>query len=243
MSEQKTQAELKINGFAEAAGGEYSAVRISGRGKIVGDVVCGGAFAVNGSGDVTGDVQSGSLNVNGSGHISGGVKTGALKVFGAADIGGKAACKDLSVSGTADFRQDVDAQTVKVSGSVRVKGGVGAERFESTGIFEVGGLLNAEQIDVRLHWSKSRAKEVGGEVVSVRRGSDFFNAIRQLFSINPCLEADTIEGTTLYLEHTQAKIVRGRTVTIGDGCDIGLVEYTGVLQKIGNARVRKEKQV
>ena len=39
------------------------------------------------------------------------------------------------------------------------------------------------------------------------------------------LVTDTIEGDDIYVEYTTAKTVRGNNVRIGDGCDIGLVEY------------------
>ena len=42
--------DLTINGFGMAPGGDYASVRISGRGKITGDMT-GDDFIINGSGD------------------------------------------------------------------------------------------------------------------------------------------------------------------------------------------------
>lgn len=235
--------DLKINGFADAPGGEYGAVRVNGMGRITGDVYCQGAFTVNGSGDVTGNVISKSLQINGSGHICGSLNTDSASICGIGDIEGKVVCQELSVSGSAHIKKDLNAQTVKVSGSLKIKDGCNAERFESTGIFEVGGLLNADSVDVVLHWSKSRAKEIGGESITVRRGLRGLDVIRQIFSVDPGLEADIIEGTFLHLEHTHAKVVRGRNVTLGSGCEIGVVEYTDTLRKTGGANVGEEKKI
>ena len=235
--------ELKISGFGEAPGGSYSKVHINGVGKITGDVICSNEFVANGSGDVTGNVQSASLYVNGGSHITGDVNTGKLKICGSSDFDGLTDCTELVVTGSADFKGNVNAQSVKISGSARMKSDCTAERFESSGLFEVDGLLNAEHIDIHLHWSKSRAGEVGGDYIMVRHGSKGLNAIRQIFSINPHFEAKSIEGTDVNLESTKASVVRGRNVTIGDGCDIALVEYTGTLRKTGNARVGEERKV
>lgn len=235
--------ELKISGFGEAPGGSYSTVRINGGGKITGDVICSGEFVTNGSGDVAGSVQSASLHVNGTGRFMGDVKTQKFKIHGTADIHGTTECTDLTVTGTADFINSVKAQSVKISGSARMKTDCTAERFESSGLFEVDGLLNADHIDIHLHWSKSRAGEVGGDYIMVRHGSKGLNALRQIFSINPHFEAKSIEGTDINLESTKASVVRGRNVTIGNGCDIALVEYTGTLRKTGSARVGEERKV
>jgi hypothetical protein len=50
---------------------------------------------------------------------------------------------------------------------------------------------------------------------------------------------DTIEGDDIYLEHTTAKVMRGDTVDIGDGCEIDLVEYRTDLKKTPDASVLK----
>ena len=97
MSDHNKPVELKINGFAEAPGGEYAAVRINGRGKITGDVVCSGDFTANGSGDVSGNLECAALHVNGSGHFFGNVKTGTLSVCGLADVDGTATAQSITV--------------------------------------------------------------------------------------------------------------------------------------------------
>ena len=41
-----------------------------------------------------------------------------------------------------------------------------------------------------------------------------------------CAQAGDIEGDDVDLEYTQADVVRGRRVRIGEGCSIGRVEYS-----------------
>ena len=244
MTDYSQKPDLKINGSGSASGGTYNTVRINGSGKITGDVYCSN-FIINGSGDANGNVESGTVNVNGSGRISGNVKATEVKVSGSANFGSGIACDTFKVLGSADVKGSVEAQLVDIDGSMKAEGNCSAERFSSNGMFEVGGLLNAENIDIRLYWHKSRAKEIGGEKITVALGKAGLGVIKAIFpSINfPQLEADVIEGDDITLENTAAKVVRGNNIVIGGGCDIGLVEYKGSYRKNMGAKVAEEKKI
>jgi len=236
-------ADLQISGFGSMPGGKYKSVKIFGRGKITGDVECGD-FVINGSGEIIGKVNCKQMFVNGSGEMEGEVSTSVLKVRGAADFSGNVDAKDVSISGSATVNSGLNAQTIKISGGVKMKGDVNAEQFSSTGRFEIDGLLNAENVDVHLDWSTSKATEIGGETITVMSGTKGFSLISivTLGTHNPRLEANLIEGEKIILENTTAKVVRGSHITIGDGCDIGLVEYKGTYHKSGSAKVGEEKK-
>lgn len=236
--------DLKISGYGSVPGGTYRSVKIYGRGKITGELNCED-FVINGSGDMIGRVTCRQLFVNGSGDLQGEVAAGVLKVLGSAMFGAGIKADDVLVSGSATAKSSLAAQAVKISGALKIKGDVSAESFHSTGRFEVGGLLNAENIDIHLDWCTSRAKEIGGESITVMNGAKGFSLISivTLGTHSPRLEAELIEGERIILENTTAKIVRGAHVTIGDGCDIALVEYKGSLHKSGNARVDAERKL
>ena len=155
-------------------------------------------------------------------------------------------CDALSVSGSAHAAQSLRATTVKISGSVHVKGDLSADSFKSSGAFEVGGLLSADEIDITLDWSTSKAKEIGGERITAKVGVKGLSVLRTIFTLGthtPRLTADSIEGSNVWLEQTRAKVVRGHSITLGDGCDITLVEYTGTLHKSGNVRIGEERKI
>lgn len=237
--------DLKMNGICSAPGGEYNVVRMNGHGTIEGDVTCED-FAINGAGDAKGAVNSGRLHINGIGTIFGAVKTGQLAVRGSGDFFDSVECEDSVISGKADCKKDMRGDNVKITGSMHIHGDCSAEKFTSCGRFEVGGLLNADTIDVTLDVATSRAREIGGENISVKMGTAGISVLRKIFTLNthiPSFETDFIEGNEIYLESTRAKAVRGNNVTIGDGCDIGLVEYKGVLRKVGNCRIREERKL
>ncbi len=239
------KVDLHISGYGVAPGGEYTHIRIAGRGKITGDVTCGD-FIISGSGDATGAVTCSRMHINGEAGIHGHLKTGELKVRGSGDFKKEVRCDALSVSGSAHAGESINAKTVKVSGAVHVKRDLSADAFSSSGSFEVGGLLSADTIDITLDWSVSKAREIGGERITAKVGIKGLSVLRTIFTLGthtPRLEADSIEGSSIWLEQTRAKVVRGHSVTLGDGCDVALVEYTGTLHKTGNARVGEERKI
>jgi hypothetical protein len=60
--------------------------------------------------------------------------------------------------------------------------------------------------------------------------------------LSGCVEADTIEGDEIFLENTHARIVRGKKITIGEGCEIEMVEYSESLEVSPKARVKHQKK-
>jgi len=255
-------SDLKINGQGTAPGGKYNLVRINGGGKIDGDIVCDECL-VNGSGDVDGAVQCNRMNVNGNAKIKGAVRAENMTVQGHASVDGDVQSGDFTVRGHAIFggafsggkvhilgnteiAQKMDAGEVKIAGACKTGGDLNAEKFRSTGQFTVGGLLSADTIDIQLSWVKSTAKEVGGETITARMGLKGLSAIRSVFTSTtntPRFEASVIEGNDITLERTKADTVRGHNVTLGAGCSIGVVEYSGTLKKTGAVNIGQERKV
>ena len=58
-----------------------------------------------------------------------------------------------------------------------------------------------------------------------------------------CVEADTIEGDEIFLENTRARMVRGKKVTIGEGCEIEIVEYKDSLEVTEGANVKTRTKI
>jgi cytoskeletal protein CcmA (bactofilin family) len=244
MSENTQKADLKINGSGTASGGAYNLVRINGSGRITGDLDCND-FVINGSGEATEAVKCTSVRISGSGRIGGELKCGDIKVNGSGSFNSDIDCGGLNISGSADVKKSVRARNIKINGSTKISGDCSAEDFFSNGVFEIGGLLNADNVEIHLYWNRSRAKEIGGEKISVSLGTTGLGLVKSLLPSShfPALEADVIEGNDITLENTIAKVVRGENVTIGSGCDIGLVEYKGHYRKEHGAKVAEEKKV
>lgn len=244
--EGNARSDLKIDGSGSAPGGLFGSVKINGAGRIAGDIVCR-EFRINGSGTINGSLETDDGKINGTGTIDGNVKAKKLKSSGSTQIKGGISGEALIVSGSACIGKNVDVQNVRIQGSAKIGGDCNAEYFHSDGAFEINGLLNADDIYIGLYHSKSKVKEIGGGKIHAELGTNTgFRVLKTIFTLgmyNPVLEAEMIEGDEIILEYTLAKVVRGTNVTIGRGCEIGLVEYKGYLIKTGDARVMEEKKI
>jgi cytoskeletal protein CcmA (bactofilin family) len=231
-----SRRDTKIAGAGDVAGGMYGNVTIAGAGTVLGDIdavslkvagtanvqgkVVATSVSVGGNADFAGDVQANEFTVNGTAEVRGGVGAGVLKVNGACTITGS-----------------VNATRVEIRGTTRIGGDLQAETFDAQGVFSVGGLLNAGDVKIRLY-AGCDARDIGGERIDVALGKPW--AFLPFFGERN-LTADTIEGDVVTLENTRAKVVRGRDVRIGAGCEIGLVEYTGTY--VGDSGVTASRKV
>jgi cytoskeletal protein CcmA (bactofilin family) len=239
----KSYGTLRINGSGSSGGGRFDKVVINGSGKISGDLECE-VFTINGSGYVDGSLKTGDGKISGSGTVEGDLAAGSFKISGSGKIAGSVTADELTISGSGNVGKNVEAQTVRVEGSAKINQDCTAENFQSDGAFEIGGLLNADQVTIRLYGFRSKAREIGGGRIHVSvgpaHGLGVIKTILSMGILNPILEADVIEGDEISLENTTAKIVRGNNVIIGNGCDIGTVEYKGQFVKMSDAKIGTE---
>ncbi|UAL52221.1 MULTISPECIES: hypothetical protein [Metabacillus] len=88
-------------------------------------------------------------------------------------------------------------------------------------------------------------KEIGGEKITASNDKSF-NLFRRLFQFlksDPCLHSEVIEGDNIQLDFTKAKLVRGNHITIGENCEIGMIEYTGTLEVHPKASVQESNKI
>ncbi|HWQ72658.1 MAG TPA: polymer-forming cytoskeletal protein [Desulfitobacteriaceae bacterium] len=235
------KCDLKIDGCGSSSGGVFNSVKINGEGKISGDVVCR-MFRINGSGCINGNLNAEDGKINGFGKVEGSVKAQEFIINGSGQIKGGISGDNLIISGSTTIGENLDVQNVKLEGSAKIGRDCTAEIFNSCGSFEINGLLNADDIKIRLHLFKSQVTEMGGGKINVAIVSSTGLKVTKN-TVNPVLESEIIEGDEIVLENTIAKEVRGTNVTIGRGCEIGLVEYKGIFRKIGDAKVEEERKV
>lgn len=222
MSENKP--DLVIHGSVNASGGTYNKVDVQGFGKIKGDVDCETLHCAGHLG-IAGNVRGASAKVEGNSSISGNAELETIEVYGQLDVDGDLSFTKMRVDGNTKVRGSLTGEEVKVRGMLKTTGDCEAEVFSAKGAFTVGGLLNAGRIEVYLH-AGCEAKEMGGEYIEVRKGgsSTLNKLLKHIFNNAFILSVDTIEGDDIYLEYTHAKVVRGKNVEIGPGCEIELVE-------------------
>ncbi len=231
--------DARINGDGTVSSGTYGAIVLNGAGTVTGDVQCN-ELTVNGVGKCLGAVKADEVTVNGAGTFEGPVQAVEFRANGTADVHAGLGVGRLKVAGTCGVDGGVAAREVELRGELRVGGDLEAETLTGEGRFAINGMLNAGDIDLRLH-GRNSAREIGCERM-VLRVPDGITAIFSAFT-DRRLTAESIEGDHLELIATTAKVVRGQDVTLGEGCQVDLVEYTGSLTKLAGAQVREERKV
>ncbi len=215
-----------IEGSVECLG----EVESSGMLKIVGNLQCE-ALESDGAITIEGDMQSESLEINGRGRIAGAVHTGDTEVNGKLSVKGAFFCKDLEVNGSADFAAGVHGEKVEMSGSCKVEGDLEADEVEITGSVDISGLLNGEKILIDAD-SRAKIGDIGGSEIKVLHSGhkivvSLFGGRRAGGERSRGLTVNSIEGDVVEVVNTTAKVIRGRNITIGHGCRIDCVEYSG----------------
>lgn len=223
----KNLSDLRINGHGSASGGKYNSVNINGSGKIDGDLECI-YLKINGQCNLNGNVTADQLRVNGNNSIKGNLEVNKMKI-----------------NGTTDIKGNLSAEKAETYGSISVEGDCNAEFFKIEGTFGIDGLLNADELELRLHGS-SRAGEIGGSKITIKRKGkyDIFGLKGMImpFGAGKELITETIEGDEIYLENTQAKVVRGDTIELGPGCEIELVEYNSSFKMHNESSVTEQRK-
>lgn len=222
-----------ILGKGDISGGTYETVKFLGKGRVAGNVTAK-KLTFQGSGTIAGDSAVDVIEGTGSGVFEGTVEADAFSFSGKASVGG-----------------DLRARTVQWVGTYEVDRDVVGEEFRVKGGFDVGGRLQAERITIELA-DDAKADSIAGTSVAVRVATDEKDTkislgqggVLKAVSITSGgrtrevrLEVGSVEADTVSLEATTAAKVSGRNVTIGSGCEIGTVEYTGSLEVADDARV------
>lgn len=219
-----------ISGSGSLSGGEYKNVRISGAGKVTGDLKCE-SFVCSGASTVEGSIECNNFACSGATKVKGELKsTGTVKISGATIIKGMVSADEIRSSGTFHSETTVSANSsANMSGSTRIDGDLEAENINISGIINISGLINGGNISISPS-GNSRAGSIGGTNITIKNTTpDYINFIAKLFSnrnTNFSLETDLIEGDKIEIFNTKAKLVRGGVVTVGDGCEVDRVEYS-----------------
>jgi cytoskeletal protein CcmA (bactofilin family) len=193
-----------------------------------------------GEGRIDGDVDCKNIKVYGEGKIYGSVKaTNTVSIKGQTLIKGDLEAGKIKIQGEIDVDGEIFADEAIITGNINIEGDCNAEILTLEGGFKVGGLLNADILKINLHWH-CKVNEIGGSEITVKKdGRLSFLGLKNMFSPGGHNElvADLIEGDDIYLENTHAKVVRGNNITLGPGCEIGIVEYKNNFKQDKEAEV------
>ncbi|WP_010274771.1 hypothetical protein [Paenibacillus senegalensis] len=230
--------DITLSGSGTIAAGRYNRVKIAGSGKISGDVEAN-QLKINGSASLKGRARINEISVNGSVKFNEDVEAMKCVINGSASSDAVLDIANLTVNGSIQGSQ-LRTTKLKNQGSISMET-VEAEEFISKGTFSISKELNAHHVQGILYGS-SFAREIGGErieIESVTSKQGVWGALLSLFKSTPLLKADSIEGTVIYLENTNAKVVRGERIRIGPNCKIECVEYLDTLEVSPESKVNE----
>ncbi|MBB6215377.1 cytoskeletal protein CcmA (bactofilin family) [Anaerosolibacter carboniphilus] len=245
--ENKERQNLNLTGNGTVAGGVYNNVKIIGEETIHGDVDCI-SLKLTGTCDIRGNVQARTAKLVGTAEIKGNLKAEELTVVGNINIDNNIVVKELKITGESKVKGNVLVERVSIFGFLDIDGECTTETFIVKGPFKIGGLLNAGNVDIEMH-SKCHVKEIGGERINIRRGTDMLikKIVKSLYMPRDFylgqLLTDSIEGDEIYLEYVKVKVVRGNNIEIGPGCEIDLIEYKNTLKQHESSSVGSKRKV
>ncbi|BBH23028.1 hypothetical protein Back11_43730 [Paenibacillus baekrokdamisoli] len=224
--EKESRRNLIISGLGSSNGGTVRLAKIEGIGRVDGDIICND-FILNGKADVHGSIKASTTDIKGTAAVKGNLHSDRLHIHGKVTIEG-----------------DLIGENIQLNGMVSVKGKCETEKFNMCGRLQMG-VLNAGNIQITLQ-GNSNIAEIGGEHIQIRKqpGIDFAKWLKVLsIPLGNKLTAKIIEGDNVCVEYTTAEVVRGTNVTIGSGCEIGLVEYKAKFLQEKGSKVNRLEQI
>ena len=244
---------MNIAGSGVIPAGDFTEkISVSGSARFTGDLRCP-ALSVAGAASGTGNVDcTGEVHTSGSMRLKGSLSAQALHISGAFRLEGGCKAESVKLAGAAHFGKLLKAVNIRADGRIHAEEGIEAENLTlRKGVLICDGLLNAESIALDLAGGVSKVDSIGGTTIRVKNTGgcetdDLWQRLCNLVtgrSTGRLEVAEAVEGETVLLEATRAPVVVGRDVTIGKGCEIGLVQYSGDLYMDPAAQVERTEKL
>ena len=235
--------DMKISGCGKVPAGEYDNIKISGSGDLEGKVKCA-SLRVSGSADANTVECSGEIHISGTCNFESDIRTKSLHVSGAINCDGNVTATDsIHLSGGANIDGYVRCGVLDAHGGLNVEGDIEAEFANIYGNLYCEGLLNAEQIEIDTK-SGCSIGSIGGSKIKITytQRKIFPNLIKLHVNgehVKGVKVEQTIEGDEIDVKYVTCPRVSGRTVKVGEGCDIAVLQYSESYEIDPKAKVGK----
>ena len=228
--------DMRISGSGKIPAGEYNNISSSGSVQLYGRVRCK-SFRSSGSSRGEDIECSESFKSSGSASFKENIKAKNIRVSGSLFCKGDIFAEGkLSCSGSAKCEKRIKCEELSVSGSLYVGDGITAENVNLSGGADCGGLLNAENITIKAD-KLMNIGSIGGTNILLKRKKFSIHAKRGV------KVASSIEGDNIVLDSVTCPRVTGRTVVIGKGCKIDLVQYSEQFTAFRGAKIGRIEKI
>lgn len=243
--EEKKLNSLNIEGMGTYTGGTFDRVNVSGKGRITGEITCK-SLDVSGMSTMEQSVKCEDARMSGLVKFEGSLEAEEVEVSGKATCLKTVKTNQLYLSGMLRIKQCLNASKAIITGMLTVEGDLSGEYIESVGMLNCDGFLNCEKLEINSKGT-SKLNEVGAAIVKISNSGikhkyPFSFLIPEIFRENKVVAA-SIEGDEITIENCEVKVVRGKNIHIGEGCKVGLVEYSETLTVDENAQVEESNKL
>lgn len=224
--------DMRIAGTGKIPEGEYNKIKLSGSTRLFGLVKCA-SFSSAGTSRGESIECNGELRVSGKSAFFGNAKAKIIRVSGSFSCGGETEAEEISIYGKAKCVKSVKCKSIKVFGSLSTEGDIHAESVKAAGAVNCGS-INSEIIEIQTDKSMNIGKMSGRKITVGRK--------RISILLKRRLTASSIEGDEIFLEYVTCPFVKGRSVKIGKGCKIGLVQYSEEFSASPKAKIENTEK-
>ena len=228
--------DMCISGSGKIPAGEYENILTRGNCRLFGRVICE-SFSASGTSRGEDIECRETFKASGSTSFSGNIKAKNIHTSGSLSCGGDFVSDgSISLSGSVICGGSISGGSLTLAGSITAGNNVEAESIVIEGKADCRGILNAQRIKIKVD-RKTTVGSIGGGSITVKRKRFSVFTNRKLNVIS------TIEGDIVEIEHTVCPRVMGRTVSIGKGCKIDLVQYSEKIQISKGAKVARVEKI
>ncbi len=240
--------DMKISGAGTVPAGEYDVIKISGSGNIGGKVKCT-ELHISGSASADDSVEcTGEIHISGACNFDGDIVTRSLHVSGGFNCDGSiTAIDNAHFSGGINVDGSLKCGTLEVHGGLNVDEDIEAEIASIHGSINCDGLLNAETLEINTKDGCVIGSIGGSRIITRYNPRKFFKNLITIHikdkRVNGIEVQQSVEGDEIDIEYVTCPRVSGRTVKIGEGCEIELLQYSERYEIHEKAKVGKIEKI
>lgn len=231
--------DINIEGMGTINQGTYKNIHIEGMGTIQGDIIAENV-EIDGKVKALGKINCKEMNTNGFFKVFDDINVEEnCEVDGYLKSTGSINGKYLEVNGRIDVEKKINFDKAEINGELIVLEDCQCGELRLDGRVKIEGLLSGDKLDLNIS-RFNEIKEIGGEKVTVKKSRNPLKVLLFSKGRNAKLICEEIEADEIYLENTFCKVVRGKNIEIGPGCNIKRIEYTETLKESGKSKINEK---